>query len=52
MSFKCDECDKEVMLLAFLSEYGMRKKGTNDSGEYCQKCFDIRFKEKMDDKDK
>jgi hypothetical protein len=49
--FNCDECNKEVMTLWYLSEYGQRRAGNKDSGEYCQKCFDIKFKEKMDDKD-
>ena len=50
MGFKCDKCKKEVMLLCYLSEYGRRSKGTKDDGEYCQECFDIKFKEKTDDK--
>jgi hypothetical protein len=51
MPFKCKKCKEEVMLLCYLSEYGCRKYNTKDSGEYCQKCFDIKFKEKIDDKD-
>ena len=51
MPFKCDECEEEVYLLAYLSEYGRRVRGTKDDGEYCEKCFDEKFKEKHD-KDK
>ena len=51
MPFKCDECDKDVLWLYFLSEYGQRAKRTKDDGEYCQQCFDEKFEEKHD-KDK
>lgn len=51
MGFECKCCKKEVMILAYLSEYGCRKYHTEDSGEYCEKCFDIKFKEKINDKD-
>ena len=48
MPFKCDECDKEVMALWYLSSYGQTAKGVKDDGEYCQKCFDKKFEEKND----
>ena len=51
MPFKCDECDKEVMTLWYLSEYGQRAKGVKDDGEYCQACFDIKFEEQTNGKD-
>lgn len=48
MPFKCNECDKETLLLYYLSEYGRRSRKTKDDGEYCQKCFDKKFEEKHD----
>jgi len=48
MPFNCNECDKEVMTLWYLSEYGRRKEGTKDDGEYCEKCFNEKFEEKHD----
>ena len=50
MPFNCDECDKEVLALWYLSEYGRRSRGTKDDGEYCQACFDVKFEEKNNDK--
>ena len=52
MPFNCDNCKEETLLLYYLSEYGLRAKGTKDDGEYCQKCFDIKFEEKTNDKNK
>ena len=49
--FECDECGKETALVWYLSEYGRRKAGTKDDGEYCKECFDKKFEEKHD-KDK
>lgn len=52
MPFECTKCKKEVMLLHYLSEYGQRNYKHKDGNEYCQECFDLKFKEKVDDKDK
>jgi len=52
MAFKCSKCKKEVMLLCYLSEYGQRKCKNKDGRDYCQECFDLKFKEKLDDKNK
>jgi len=51
MPFNCEECDKEVMTLWYLSSYGCTKHNTKDDGEYCEKCFNKKFEEKHD-KDK
>ena len=52
MAFKCDECDKSVHWLHFLSSYGLTAYGTKDDGEYCEKCFNKKFEEKTNDKNK
>ncbi len=52
MPFKCDECNKEMMLLWSLPEYGQTKLGVKDDGEYCQACFDEKFEELNNDKNK
>lgn len=44
--FKCSECSKEVYLLYFLRAEEASQK--MDKGEYCEKCFNIKFEEKND----
>lgn len=48
--FKCDCCGGDTHLVYFLRTEEAAQK--MDKGEYCKKCFDIKFKEKQDDKDK
>jgi hypothetical protein len=52
MPFKCSKCKKEVMLLCYLSSYGQTRCKTKDDKDYCQECFDLKFKEKLNDKNK
>lgn len=40
------------MLLWSLPEYGQTKLGVKDDGEYCQACFDEKFEELNNDKNK
>ena len=51
--FRCQnpKCKKEVLWLFYLSPYGRTSHKTKDEKEYCEECFNKKFKEKHD-KDK
>lgn len=52
MLFKCDCCGGDTLLIYMLSMYGQTAKGVKDDGEYCEVCFDRKFEEDTNDKDK
>ena len=47
---KCHKCKKKFKEITQLTEFGMNRVGKRDDKEYCEKCFNEKYGDKLHEK--